>query len=85
MASYGTYKDFYLTVRNKKELGTHDKSSYTPNNFRVCARRKCLEKCFKTCYIFGIRKPQIVFSTLDFESTFQVKLSIWTSEIREFS
>ena len=29
MASYGTYKDFYLTVRNKKkELGTHDKSSY---------------------------------------------------------
>ena len=32
------------------------------NNFRVCAKQKCLEKCFKILNIFGIRKPKQIFS-----------------------
>ena len=50
---------------------------FTPDNFRVCALRKCLEKHFKIYHIFGIRKPKSVFSPFFFISCYTFALLLW--------
>ena len=38
---------------------------FTPNNLRVCAwQNSSIEKCFKICHIFGVRKSRKFFFIL---------------------